>query len=590
MANDKSLQSTSEKIRIDIKRYRKVRRFFAKIFMQAIWWDIILNRPILRLFRTPPLPRWQEIARQYRVLALEMGGVLIKLGQFLSIRVDILPSEVTSELAGLQDEVPPEKTEDIIAQVEEDFGRPVSKIFEWFSPKPLGAASLAQAHLAKIRASEHAENNLKTGEVVVKVQRPGIDVLVETDLTAIRLALGWLKFYKPITRQVDLDWLAEEFTSVTREELDFEAEAHNAEHLASDFADDPYIYIPKVYWKYCAAHTLTLENVSYIKIGDLKGIEAAGISRAQVADKVYNTYMRQVFETYFVHVDPHPGNLFVKPLPHPDEQEAGITDFAPGDKVPYMQERPFQIAFVDFGMAVTIPERMRAALREYAIGIGTHDAHKIVQSLVNAGTLMEGADLKRLEEVHEVMFKRLWGVRVGQFRDLAVSEARFFLKEYKDVIYDSPIQFQADMLFVARAVGILSGMAANLDPDFDVWTKTIPFAERYAKEDLRQNWDGHIKGVLELAQLAVKLPAQLERVLIQAQREKLTMQTSLAPDTRKEIQQLEKSVNRLGWMVAAAGLLISGANLYTGQGGSFIGSFLMCLSFLAFLWGIKNRR
>ncbi len=585
MTNDKSLQqSTSEKIQIDIERYRKVRRFFAKIFMQAIWWDIILNRPILRFFRTPPLPRWQEIARQYRALALEMGGVLIKLGQFLSIRVDILPSEVTSELAGLQDEVPPEKTEDIIAQVEEDFGCPVSEIFEWFSPHPLGAASLAQAHLAEIRTSEYTEH---TEEVVVKVQRPGIDVLVETDLTAIRLALRWLKFYKRVTRQVDLDWLAEEFTTVTRKELDFKAEGRNAEHLARDFADDPYIYIPKVYWEYCTAHTLTLENVSYIKIADLKGIEAAGISRAQVADRVYDSYMRQVFETYFMHVDPHPGNLFVKPLPHPDEQEIGLTGFTPNDKVPYMPERPFQIAFVDFGMAVTIPERMRTALREYAIGIGTHDAHKIVQSLVNAGVLLEGADLKRLEEVHEVMFKRLWGVRVGQFRDLAVSEARFFLKEYKDIIYDSPVQFQADMLFIMRAVGILSGMAANLDPNFDVWSKTIPFAERYAKEDLQQNWDDRLQDVLELAQVALKLPMQLERVLIQAQREKLTIRTSLAPDTRKEIRQLEKSVNRLGWMVAAAGLLISGANLHAGQG-SFGGSFLMGLSFLAFLWGIRK--
>lgn len=514
---------------------------------------------------------------------------MIKLGQFLSIRVDILPSEVTSELAGLQDEVPPEKSEDIIAQIEEDFGRPISEIFEWFSSKPLGSASLAQAYLAKIRSAKNTENKHRSEEVVVKVLRPGIDVLVETDLAAIALALRWLKFYRRVSERVDLDWLSEEFTNVTRNELDFEAEGRNAELLARDFADDPHIYIPKVYWEYCAARTLALENVGYIKIGDLDGIEAAGISRSQVADKIYNTYMRQVFETYFVHVDPHPGNLFVKPLPHPDEKQSGITEFGPNDPVPYMPERPFQIAFVDFGMAVTIPERMRASLREYAIGVGMHDAHKIVQSLVSAGVLLEGADLKRLEEVHEAMFRRLWGVRVGQFRDLALGEARFFLKEYKDVIYDSPLQFQADMLFVMRAVGILSGMAANLDPDFDVWAKTIPFAERYAKEDLKQNWEGWVKEFLELARMVLKLPNQLEGVLTQAQREKLTVQTSLAPDTRKEIRRLEKSVNRLSWMVLAAGLLISGVNLHVGSpGGSFSG-ILMISAFLAFLWGIRTK-
>ena len=182
-----ALKSDTAKIdpsKIDLKRYRKVRWFFARAFLHVIWWDIFLNRPLLRWLRTPPLPRWQKIARRYRYLAVEMGGVLIKLGQFLSIRVDILPPEVTGELAGLQDEIPPASLNTIITQIEADFGRPLSHIFEWFSPEPLGAASLAQAYLARLRSGE---------QVVVKVLRPGIDVLVETDLAAIALALQWLK-------------------------------------------------------------------------------------------------------------------------------------------------------------------------------------------------------------------------------------------------------------------------------------------------------------------------------------------------------------------------------------------------------------
>ncbi|HXW00894.1 MAG TPA: AarF/UbiB family protein, partial [Anaerolineae bacterium] len=207
--NPSAAQPDSTKI--DWQRYRKVRWFFAKAFLHVIWWDIILNRPILRWLRRPPLPRWQKIAERYRALAVEMGGVLIKLGQFLSIRVDILPSEVTRELAGLQDEVPAEQLESVLAQIEADFGRPVSQIFTWFSPEPVGAASLAQVHLARLASGE---------EVVVKALRPGIDILVETDLSAIALAIRWLKFYRQISRRVDLDWLAEEFTTVTRRELD----------------------------------------------------------------------------------------------------------------------------------------------------------------------------------------------------------------------------------------------------------------------------------------------------------------------------------------------------------------------------------
>lgn len=565
---------------IDLKRYRKVRWFFVKVFLHIIWWDIVLNRPILRWFRTPPLPRWQMIARRFRALAVEMGGVLIKLGQFLSIRVDILPAEVTGELAGLQDEVPPERFEDIVAQIEGDFGRPLPEIFVWLSPQPRGAASLAQAHLARIVTGE---------EVMVKVLRPGIEVLVETDLTAIGLAIRWLKLYKRVSQRVDLDWLADEFTTVTRNELDLKAEGRNAERFGRDFADDPHVCIPKVYWEYSGVHTLTLENVGYIKIGDLELIEAAGISRSEVADKLYNIYMRQVFVTNFVHVDPHPGNLFIRPLPHPDEIEAGVTGFGVNDPVPYKPGRPFQIVFVDFGMVAVIPERLRAALREYAIGVGTRDAYKIVQSYVNAGVLLPGADLKRLEEAHEAMFERFWGVRVGQMRDVALGEARYFIREYRDVIYEAPFQFQADMLFVVRAIGILSGMATNLDPNFDPWAKTIPFAERFAQEELQQNWQGWLQEVIALGRLVLKLPDQLDRVLTQAQRGNLTVQTSLAPDARKAMQRLEQSVSRLGWMVVAVGLLISGINLYLASQDKSFGLALLVLSLIAFLWGLLRR-
>ena len=558
---------------IDFRRYRKVRRFFARAFLQVIWWDIILNRPLLRRFRTPPLSRWQKIARRYRMLAVDMGGVLIKLGQFLSIRVDVLPAAVTGELAGLQDEVPAAPLAGIAAQIEQDFGRPLSSIFTWFSPEPLGAASLAQVHMARLPSGQ---------EVVVKVLRPGIDVLVETDLAVIKLAIRWLKFYKRVSQRVDLDWLAEEFTTVTRNELDFKAEGEHAEHFARDFADDPQVYIPRVYWDYSAARTLTLENVGYIKISDREAITAAGISRAQVAQKFYGIYMQQIFVTNFVHADPHPGNIFVRPLPHPEEAE--VTRFAPGQPVPHRPDRPFQIVFVDFGMVAVIPERLRTALREYAVGVGTRDAHKMVQAYVKAGVLLPGADLKRLEEAHDAMFERFWGMRMDQMQSVAMNEAQYFMREYRDVIYEAPFQFQVDMLFVLRAVGILSGMATNLNPEFDPWAETIPFAERLAAEELQRSWRGWLKEGANLFQLLLRLPGQSERILTLAERGNLTIQASLAPDTRKTAQRLEQAVIRLGWMILATGLLISGVMLRSD--GDTAGQWLLGLALLAFLWGL----
>ncbi len=554
-------QTGSDAPTIDPRRHRRVRRFFAGAFLHVIFWDIFMNRPVLRRFRPPAPARWRRLARRYRALAVEMGGVLIKLGQFLSIRVDILPQEVTSELAGLQDEVPPEPPQKIIARIEADFGQPVDRLFAGFDPKPLGAASLAQVH----------EVRLHTGEaVVVKVLRPGIEALVETDLLAISQAFGWLKWYRRVRERVDLDWLSAEFTTVTRRELDLLSEGKNIERFAADFADDPQVLTPKVYWDYAAPTVLTLENVGYIRIADFAGMEAAGIDPAEVADKLHAIYMRQVFETYFVHVDPHPGNLFVRPLTEPGAAH------------------PFQLVLVDFGMAVEIPERLRSALREYAIGVGTRDAARIVRAMSDAGALLKDADLKRLEEAHEAVFKRMWGIRIGRFRDMAMDEVKYFLREYRDVIYDAPFQFQADMLFVVRAVGMLSGMAAKLDPDFDPWGKTIPYAERFAAEELRRNRKRWREELAELGLMSFGLPRRLDETLRGLQDGRITVRTGLAPETRKTFNRLETAVRRLGWMVVAAALLVSGVHLHISAPRGAADMFFIGLSVVAFFWGMRK--
>ena len=566
----------SPTVKINTQRYRKVRWFFAKAFIHVIFWDIILNRPILRRFRTEPIPRWRDIARRYRELALEMGGVLIKLGQFLSVRVDILPPEVTGELSGLQDEIPAEPIEAVLAQIEEDFGCPVAEIFDDFAPEPLGAASLGQAHKARLASGE---------EVVVKVLRPGIDVLVETDLAAIALAMRWLKFYRRVSTRVDLDWLAQEFTTITRQELDFKAEGEHAERFARDFAADQHVYIPKVYWDYCRPRTLTLENVGYIRIGDLEAIDAAGISRSAVARKFYNIYMEQTFVTNFVHADPHPGNVFIRPLRHPNEPSG--TTYCPEDPVPYQHDRPFQIVFVDFGMVAVIPERLRGAFRDYAIAVGTRDAHRVIQAYDDAGVLLPGADKKRLEEATADMFNRVWGIKMGEFKDLAEVEYRYFMKEYRDIVYEAPFQFPADLLFIIRAVGILSGMATNLDPNFDPWAETIPFAERLAQEELQRNWRGWLQEGFQFGQLLFGLPNRVDRLITEVERGDIVLQTSLAPDTRKRITRLESAINRLGRLVLAAALLIAGTNLYIA--GSPLGNWLLGLTALTLIWGLWPR-
>ncbi|HSN89025.1 MAG TPA: AarF/UbiB family protein, partial [Thermoanaerobaculia bacterium] len=362
----------------------------------------------------------------------------------------------------------------------------------------------------------------------------------------------------------------------------------SAERFARDFAGDARVCIPRVHWAWSARRTLALEDVGYLKIGDLAALERAGISRPEVARTLYRIYMQQIFVHHFVHADPHPGNLFVRPLP-----VEGELPFGPGDPVPPPPsgtERPFQIVFVDFGMVAVIPERLRGALREYAIGLGTRDAARIVRSYVAAGVLLPGADLKRLEEVHEALFERFWGVSIGNLRNVAFSEASYFFREYRDLLYEIPFQVQVDLLFASRAVGLLAGIATSLDTDFDPWAETLPFAQRLATDELRRDWRDILREGLTQLQTLLTLPQRVDGFLSRAERGTLVVQSSLSPDTRKVIQRLERSIQKTAWMIIAAALLIAGVMLEADKPAEPYGEWLLIASGFAFLYGTLGKR
>lgn len=520
---------------IDRRRYLRVLWFFFRAFARILWSDFFLRLPVLRWFRTAPIPRWTAIAIRYRALAVDLGGVLIKLGQYLSTRVDILPFDVTRELAGLQDEVPPTDFDSIRQQIEEDFGRPLDAIFAAIDEDPLGAASLAQVHSARL---------LDGRPVVVKVLRPGIEVLVETDLRAIGQAIRWLRWWRFVRRRIDLDWVDEEFSTTTRKELDLRLEGRNAERFAELFSGDPEIVVPEVFWDVTARRTLTEENVAFIKVDDVETLAENGIEPGAVARVLYRVYMRQIFVHHYVHADPHPGNLFVKPKP-------------PGSDGP-----PFQVIFIDFGMMAEIPPRLRAALRQFLIGMGSRDAALVVQSMRDAGYLLPGADLLQLEEAVEAIFDRFWGVDMSRLNNLVMSEAANLWREFGRLLLETPIQLQVDLMFTGRGIELLSGLATGLDNEFNPWAEVVPFAETLASEAAETDWKAQALFLLEQVRLFAGLPGDVSRVASMAKRGRLTLRTALAPDTRKQLQRIERSIDRLGTTLLAAALLVTGAVLH----------------------------
>ena len=556
----------------DRRRYLRVVRYFAGAFAHLIFWEIILRGILGQGFvERSAARRWGRLARRYRRLAAELGGVLIKLGQFLSIRVDVLPHVVTAELAGLQDEVLPERLADIRAVIETEFGQPVDQVFPWFAPKPEAAASLAQVHRARLLTGD---------EVVVKVQRPRIDEIVETDLRAIRTAARWLNRYRPISRRVNLDRLYDEFSSTTRRELDFVAEAENAERFGLNFADDPHIRIPRVYAQTSTRRVLIMENVASIKITDFEAIEAAGISRQEVARCLFDTYLTQVFVHNFVHADPHPGNLFVQPLP-PILSDLGLIE--PGEGV------PFRLTFVDFGMVATIPERVRPHFRDVLVGFVTKDTGRVVRAYQGAGMLLPGADLARLEQVQDEILERYSDLSLQQVQQLPMSEWRNLAHDYRDILYEMPFQLPTDLLFVGRAISILFGMATSLDPDLDPWEAVEPFAREMAAEEIKRDWRGLLGELEKMTRLVLSLPGKADRFFSQATRGELAVRTRWSREDTRTLRRVETAVNRLASAVVFAALLLAAVAVYITLGGGVVSYLLFGLAAAALLASLVRR-
>jgi predicted unusual protein kinase regulating ubiquinone biosynthesis (AarF/ABC1/UbiB family) len=520
------------------RRYRRILFFGFRVIISFLWWEVALRRMLGRGFvRRSTIPRMQRFAREFRALAVEMGGVLIKLGQFLSSRVDVLPVQVTRELADLQDEVPPEPLEAILAVVQAELGS-LDRFFEFFDQNVQAAASLGQVHRARLLSGE---------PVVVKVQRPGIERLIAVDLAAVRAVARWIGRYPPIRRRMDMLALLDEFARTLYEETDYLAEARNAEAFAANFAGDPLIYIPVPYWTHTTRRVLVLEEVGSIKITDFAAIEAAGIDRPAVAQRLFRAYLQQVFYDGFFHADPHPGNLFVHPL-----DNAGDGDEGSG--------RPFYLVFVDFGMVGRIAPAVKRQLRELAIGLGMRDPARVVRAYQRMGFLLPGADLELIEQATGRVFDRFWGINMGELARLDYTDLSEFTREFRELIFAMPFQIPQDFIYLGRMFGILSGMATQLDPEFNVFVEAEPFARQLLREEAHEGW-GVREQLDRWGRTLLSLPGQLDLALSRAIQGDMEFRVGPDREWRRTMQRIDVGLNRLLWGVLGSALLLAGVAL-----------------------------
>ena len=544
-------------------RYWRIVLFFGRVVFGFIAWEVVGPRlGLRRLAERTREQRLQRTAARFRVLAIALGGLMIKLGQFLSSRLDVLPRSITNELSGLQDEVPAEELDALLSVATAELGGPLSEHFAWFDEEPLAAASLGQAHRARLRDADADELGFR--DVVVKIQRPHIQQVIEVDLAALRRVGRWLTRYRPIASRANVPGLIEEFAHTSLNEVEYLAEAANAERFAENFAADPRVKVPRIVWELTSRRVLTMEDVSAIKIADHAAITAAGIDRGQVATVLVESYLQQIFRDSFVHLDPHPGNLFVTP----------ITDPAPG-------EPAWKLTFIDFGMMGEVPENLREGLTEALISVGLRDGARAVRSMEILNVILPGADMHLIERASTEVFARFGGMSMDELVNVPPEEMIEFAGQFRELVFELPFQVPDDMLMLGRSVGILSGVATGLEPSFNVWAVLTPYAATLVSGEGGLSVDRIVKEAADLGRALLALPGRVDRVLTSAERGELTVRT---PRVAAQVERLNRTARGTNGVLVFAALLLAGAVALGTD--PVLGRWLMGLSAAPLLWAM----
>lgn len=455
-------------------------------------------------------------AERLRLALEELGPTFIKLGQLLSTRPDIISSDYLNELQKLQDRVPGVATAEILAQVQLELGRPIDELFDHFESTPLATASIAQVHRA----------TLKTGEqVVLKVRRPGIEAIIETDVD-ILMGLAYLvekhlpggSMYNPIG-------LVKEFRRTIKRELDFSREGRTIERFSTNFSADETVRIPTVFWEFSGHAVLTLEYLAGTKISQINELQQAGYDLKTIARNGANCFLVQVFEHGFFHADPHPGNLQVLP-----------------DNV---------IAIFDFGMVGRIDDDLKLQLTELLFSVLRRDVDHIVAQLLYSGELHDDSNLKEL--------KRDLCEFIDDYYDLLLQDLNVgrMLLDFIVILTEYQIKFPSNMMLLSRALIAMEGIGRQLDPSFNMVEQLRPFTEKIVKERYSPlNLSKELNKTLQsYHSLGKSLPRDIKEFINRVNRNKFKIDLEHR-GLERLITDLDKSTNRISFSMVIAALII----------------------------------
>jgi predicted unusual protein kinase regulating ubiquinone biosynthesis (AarF/ABC1/UbiB family) len=504
------------------KRFRKVFFMFLGFFVQ-FWW----------LGKIKKLVGKEEADRKYRAIyssqateftsvAVELGGLIIKLGQFISSRVDILPKEYTDVLSELQDSVAPVDSEIILKRIEEESSGPIDDIFTALNPVPVAAASLGQVHKAI----------LKNGETVaVKVMRPGIEETVTLDLSTLKVLIAFARRFTKIGKFVDLKEVYQEFEEVIIDELDYKKEANNIEKFRENFLEFPGVSVPKVYEELSTSKFIVMEFIDGVKINEINKLEAFRVNKKKVASILFLSYLKQIMEDGFFHADPHPGNLLVK--------------------------NDGTIAYIDFGMVGYVSDPMKESMFKLALSIYLKDAGGIVEAFDDLGFLRKKADKALLSKNVKVILANFsdGGLNFNNLNNSGL------LEELREFLYEQPFQIPSRTTFLGKAIMTVFSICKGLDDHFDMISLAKPYVEDLMKSDeVSAGKDTVLDQVKNIFLKVIPASRKIFTVIDQLDSGEIRIQPSKAFE-KNIIQQQTFQSRKMVFALFGTGLLIAGAQI-----------------------------
>lgn len=543
----------------NIARIRQIANVFLKHGFGQFIEQINLQRFIplrkrLRVFGHWHPPERHTIPERLRMAFSELGPSFIKLAQILSSRPDIITSEYADEFRKLQDKVPPFPTEEAKKMIQTELNSTADEIFAGFEDVPFAAASIAQVHNA----------TLKNGEkVVVKIQRPDIHKVIETDIAILRAIARLMVKHIPEASVFNPEGIVDEFAKTVKKELDFIGEARNAQRFRRSFADSEVVYIPLVHADFVTEKIIVMERLGGVKIDDIEAIDSLGIDRCRLAREGMNVYFKMIFEDGFFHADPHPGNMFVFP--------------------------DGRIGLMDFGMVGRLSPEMMESIANTFLAFFNKDFDRLIDEYIELGLLSEGID----PDVFRKRFKNDLVDLLEPIYGLTISEINFidYMEKVAHLAITHGLTIPSDLILVNKTILMLDNIGRQLDPDFNFIAAAEPYAAKLVRNRMNPQriFDKARENITEISDLLVTTPKQISRLLGKALKNDISLKVDPVGIDRL-IKDIDRSSNRLAFSVIVAAIIIGSSLLIQSGIGSkvfglpAIGAFGFFVAFLLGLW------